>query len=39
MGKRRKFTDEFKREAVALSEAPGVTKSQVGRDLGITRIC
>ena len=35
MGKRRKFTDEFKREAVAMAEQPGVTKTQVGRELGV----
>lgn len=33
---RRKFSDEFKREAVALAAAPGVTKAQVARDLGIS---
>jgi transposase len=32
---RRKFSDEYKREAVRLATAPGVTKSQVGRELGI----
>ena len=32
---RRKFSDEFKREAVALAETPGMTKAQVARDLGI----
>ncbi len=35
MAKRRKFSDEFKREAVRLATQPGVTKSQVGRELGI----
>ena len=35
MGKRRKFSDEFKREAVALANQPGVTKAQVGRELGV----
>ena len=35
MGKRRKFSDEFKREAVALTDQPGVTKAQVGRELGV----
>jgi transposase len=35
MATRRKFSDEFKREAVALANQPGVTKSQVGRELDI----
>jgi len=35
MEKRRKFSDEFKREAVALASQPGVTKAQVGRELGV----
>lgn len=35
MSKRRKFTKEFKQEAVRLLEEPGVTCAQVGRDLGI----
>ncbi len=35
MAKRRKFSEEFKREAVALANQPGVTKSQVGRELGV----
>ena len=33
--KRREFGKEFKLEAVALSNGPGVTISQVARDLGI----
>jgi transposase len=32
---RRKFSDEYKREAVQLANAPDVTKSQVARELGI----
>lgn len=32
---RRKFSDEFKREAVELAATPGVTHAQVARDLGI----
>jgi transposase len=32
---RREFTAEFKREAVKLAGQPGMTKSQVARDLGI----
>ena len=35
MARRRKFSDEFKREAVQLATQAGVTKSQVGRELGI----
>ena len=33
--KRRKFSAEFKREAVALTRDPNVTIAQVGRELGI----
>lgn len=35
MSKRRKFTDEFKQEAVRLTEGPGVNCSQIARDIGI----
>ena len=35
MSKRRKFSDEFKREAVGLTRQPGVSVSQVARDLGV----
>ncbi len=35
MARRRKFSDEYKREAARLATQPGVTKSQVGRELGI----
>jgi len=35
MASRRKFSDEYKREAVRLATHPGVTKSQVASDLGI----
>ena len=35
MGKRRKYSWEYKREAVALANDPGVTKSQIARELGI----
>ena len=35
MSTRRKYSAEFKREAVVLANQPGVTKSQIGRDLGI----
>ena len=36
MGKRSKYTEEFKREAVVLVSDPGVTLSQVARELGIS---
>ena len=32
---RRKFPEEFKREAVKLASQPGVTVSSVARDLGV----
>ena len=35
MGARRKFSAEYKREAVAMVDAPGVTVSQIASDLGI----
>lgn len=35
MWKRRKFSEEFKREAVRLTEDPEVTVAQIARDLGI----
>jgi len=35
MERRRKFSDEYKREAVQMATQPGVTKSQVARELGI----
>ena len=35
MGKRRKFSKEFKVEAVQLSRSPGVTVRQVAEELGI----
>jgi transposase len=35
MAKRRKSSDEFKREAVRLANQSGLTKSQIGRELGI----
>ena len=35
MPTRRKYSAEFKREAVALANQPGVTKAQVGRELGV----
>ena len=35
MPKRRNYSAEFKREAVALANQPGVTKSQIGRELGV----
>ena len=33
---RRKYSDEFKREAVALTQEPGVTRVQVASELGIS---
>jgi transposase len=35
MSKRRKFSDEFKREAVGLTHQPGASLSQVARDIGV----
>jgi len=35
MARRRTFTKEFKRKAVALTESPGQTFRQVAKDLGI----
>jgi transposase len=35
MGRRRKFSDEYKLEAVRLATQPEVTKSQVAQELGI----
>ena len=35
MGQRRKFSAEYKREAVAMLDAPGVSVSQVAAELGI----
>ena len=35
MPRRRKYSAEFKREAVALANQPGVTKAQIGRYLDI----
>ena len=35
MDRRRKYSAEFKREAVALANHPGVTKSQIASELGI----
>jgi transposase len=35
MGSRRKYSPEFKREAVQVSSQAGVSVSQVARDLGI----
>lgn len=35
MGARRKFSAEYKREAVAMLDAPGVTVNQIAADLGI----
>lgn len=35
MAKRRKFSEEFKREAVHLTYQPGASVSQVARDIGV----
>ncbi len=35
MGARRRFSAEYKREVVAMLEAPGGTVSQIAADLGI----
>ena len=35
MPKRRNYSAEFKREAVSLANQPGVTKSQIARELDI----
>jgi transposase len=35
MASRRKFSDEYKREAVRLATQPGITESQVASELGI----
>lgn len=35
MGRRRKFTAEYKHEAVAMLDVPGVTVRQIAADLGI----
>jgi transposase len=35
MSKRRKFSEEFKLEAVQLSYLSGVTQKQIGEELGI----
>jgi transposase len=35
MGQRRKFSAEYKCEAVAMLDAPGVTVSQIAAELGI----
>ena len=35
MSSRRKYSEEFKREAVAMTLVDGVTLAQVGRELGI----
>jgi transposase len=35
MAKRKKYSEEFKREAVNLSQQPNANASQVARDIGI----
>jgi transposase len=36
MGKRRKYSEEFKREAVSLTRRDGASVSQVARDIGVS---
>ena len=36
MPKRRKYSAEFKREAVLMASQTGVTKAQIGQELGIS---
>lgn len=36
MSKRRKYSAEFKREAVAMANQPEVSKAQIGRELGLS---
>ena len=35
MAERRKYSEEFKREAVGLTRQPGASVSQVARDIGV----
>ena len=35
MGQRRRFSAKYKREAVAMLDAPGVSVSQIAADLGL----
>ena len=35
MTKRRKYSEEFKREAVQLTREPGASVSQIARDIGV----
>ena len=35
MQKRRKYSAEYKHEAVAMASQPGFTKAQIGQELGI----
>ena len=35
MTKRRKYSEEFKREAVQLTRQPGASVSQIARDIGV----
>ena len=36
MEKRRKYSAEYKREAVAMANQPDVTRAQIGQELGIS---
>jgi transposase len=35
MAKRKKYSDEFKREAVGLTRQPSASVSEVARDIGV----
>ncbi len=39
MSRRRKYSAEFKREAVAMANQPGIPLSQLARELGINANC
>ncbi|MFK8032361.1 MAG: transposase [Gammaproteobacteria bacterium] len=38
MGKRRTYSTEFKLEAVAMAKQPGVTKTQIAKELGLNSL-
>lgn len=38
MAQRRRFSAEYKREAVAMLNAPGLTVSQIATELGVARV-
>ena len=39
MAQGRRFSAEYKREAVAMLDAPGVRVSQIAAELGLGRMC